>query len=262
MSELFDADWLALREPVDHRSRPAALLAPLTEWLRRHEPLQVLDLGSGRGSNLRYLAPRLPGRQHWWLLDHDAGLLAAAQPPAPQVEVTPLVRDLRQPDALPLDRVQLVTGSALLDLVSEDWLAALAAACAVNNNAALFALNVDGQISWEPGDPDDADLLAAFHAHHAGDKGFGPALGTRAGSRMKELFAEQGYTIACVPSPWQLRATDRPLRQALSDGWVAAASEQRPDLAGHFAGWRRRCNARGGTLRVGHLDVLALPPER
>lgn len=260
MSELFDAAWLTLREPVDHRSRPAALLAPLQAWCSRYDPLQVLDLGSGRGSNLRYLAPRLSVPQHWRLLDHDRGLLQDAQPPAPEIAVTPLVRDLRSTGELPLDRVHLVTGSALLDLVSDDWLAALAAACAAHRNAVLFALNVDGEVDWQPPDPGDAALFAAFHAHHAGDKGFGPALGAGAGRRMQELFAGHGYTVACMPSPWQLTAADRRLQQMLSDGWVAAASEQRPALAAEFRRWGRRRCAAGGTLRVGHLDLLALPP--
>ncbi len=261
MTELFDADWLALREPVDHRSRPTAMLAPLQAWLQRHDSLQVLDLGSGRGSNLRYLAPRLSGRQHWWLLDHDAGLLQDARPIGPTVDVTPLVRDLRAPEGLPLDGVQLVTGSALLDLVSENWLSTLAAACSANRSAALFALNVDGQIHWQPSDPGDGALYAAFHEHHAGDKGFGPALGVDAGRCMHELFAGHGYTVVSMASPWQLTAADQPLRKLLIDGWVAAASAQRPDLAADFRRWRERRETDGGTLRVGHLDVLALPPE-
>lgn len=261
MTETFDARWLALREPVDHRSRPAALLSPLAAWLHEKPAVQVLDLGSGRGSNLRYLSGRLPGQQHWIVLDHDAGLLADARPLGPHVTVTPLVRDLRQPDSLPVAGVDLVTASALLDLVSEHWLAALADRCAETRAAVLFALNVDGEIDWQPGDPGDAALLDAFHAHHRRDKGFGPALGIHAAARASEFFARHGYTVSHMPSPWQLTAADAPLREALCDGWVAAATEQRPEAARDFADWRKRCPARGGTLRVGHVDVLALPPS-
>ncbi len=49
----------------------------------------------------------------------------------------------------------LVTASALLDLVSERWLRALAARCAGHGAAVLFALSYDGRIVCSPEDPDD-----------------------------------------------------------------------------------------------------------
>ena len=78
----FSADWLALREPFDSAARATT---PDAQWLhapwRRARPhgqaLQVVDLGSGTGANLREIAPRLGGLQHWRLFDHDPQLLAA-----------------------------------------------------------------------------------------------------------------------------------------------------------------------------------------
>ena len=54
--------------PVHRAGRPAG----------RRPPLLVHDLGSGTGSMVRWLAPRLPGPQHWVLHDRDPDLLAAA----------------------------------------------------------------------------------------------------------------------------------------------------------------------------------------
>src|SRR5262250_2634007 len=80
--------WLALREAAD-----AAARAPeLVERVRRHlaaRPhaarlhagrlrLDIHDLGSGTGSMGRWLAPQLPGPQHWIMYDRDADLLAQA----------------------------------------------------------------------------------------------------------------------------------------------------------------------------------------
>ena len=59
--ETFTLDWLALREPVDHRSRSELALAGLRDWWRARRASRVVDLGCGTGSNLRYLAPRLAG---------------------------------------------------------------------------------------------------------------------------------------------------------------------------------------------------------
>jgi SAM-dependent methyltransferase len=78
--ETFTSDWLALREPVDHRSRDADLVASLAKWWRSFPSYRVLDLGSGTGSNLRYLAPRLGEQQEWTLVDRDGALLDRARP--------------------------------------------------------------------------------------------------------------------------------------------------------------------------------------
>src|SRR5258705_10769178 len=71
------ADWLALREPFDAAARSEALTRALAAALPRDRPLKAVDLGAGRGSNVRYLASRLPQQpQEWLLVDEDARLLA------------------------------------------------------------------------------------------------------------------------------------------------------------------------------------------
>ena len=135
----FEADWLALREGADADARSPALTARAARWLeaRGRTPFACVDLGSGSGSNPRFLAPRLPGPQSWCLVDHDARLLeravrdgallrdAAGQTVALRAEC----RDLAalRPDAF--TGVDLVCASALMDLVGWAWLERLAAAC-------------------------------------------------------------------------------------------------------------------------------------
>ncbi len=84
----FDADWLALREPVDHRSRAAAVVPLLRQAWRAVGWSQVLDLGCGTGSNVRYLAPKLVGPQEWTVLDHDLELLSRVTVPDAVQRVT------------------------------------------------------------------------------------------------------------------------------------------------------------------------------
>src|SRR5258708_28310219 len=73
--------WLALREPADTAARSATrdMLAGLTAGILRggdEGPLRIVDLAAGTGSNLRYLATRLPVPQEWLLVDHNPVLLA------------------------------------------------------------------------------------------------------------------------------------------------------------------------------------------
>ena len=68
--------WLQLREPADAAARSDGLTRTIVDALADRETVQVLDLATGTGSNLRYLAPRLRGRQRWLVIDRDSALLA------------------------------------------------------------------------------------------------------------------------------------------------------------------------------------------
>ncbi|MEQ9399050.1 MAG: class I SAM-dependent methyltransferase [Longimicrobiales bacterium] len=260
--DTFDADWLALREPVDHRSRSEALVSPLVEAVGHRALADVLDLGGGTGSNVRWLAPRLPGVVRWTVVDHDAALLEALAPPS-GAAVEPVVGDLAREGLAAVDSADLVTGSALLDLVGASWVDALVEACAARRCPALFALSYDGRIAWSEPDPDDARVAEAVNRHQTGPKGMGAALGPGAWSYTAEAFEAAGYTVTTAPSPWLLEGPDdAPLVRALVDGWIDAAAQILPEHRRDLEAWgRRRLDAvsRGVRLEVGHRDVLALP---
>ena len=267
--ESFSADWLALREPADHRARAEALVPPLVRWWRaRGARGRIVDLGSGTGSNLRWLAPRLGGAQEWTLVDHDAGLLArAVAAGAGRVQGVKGLRtvcaDLRREGLEELAGADLVTASALLDLASPEWLNQLVMTCHMGGCAALFALSWDGQLDWSPSDPDDALVRDAVRAHQRREKGMGRALGPDAAADAQVLFANVGLATTVVSTPWELGPDDAALVRAMVDGLSAAAAEQLPGEAVRVAAWAERRRAalagEGLGLRVGHLDLLALP---
>src|SRR5262249_41692123 len=73
----------------------------------------------------------------------------------------------------PLD---LVTTSALPDLVSPEWLDRLVAEVAARRLPFYAALTYDGRAVAAPPQRFDDELLAGFNLHQRTDKGFGPAL--------------------------------------------------------------------------------------
>ena len=268
--EVFAADWLALREPVDHASRAPALLPLLAAAARAGHWSRVLDLASGTGSNLRYLAPRLPPGQTWTLVDHDDALLARVETPDGAESLRKVRGDLATEGIAAVDFADLVTGSAFLDLVSERWMRALAAACRSSACGVLFALTYDGRIEWDGGaavgpDPVDEIVRQAVNAHQMRDKGLGPALGPSAGSFAQACFQGAGYRTWFRPSPWRLGPSHTALARALVDGWEQAAVEERPDQEREIAAWadrrREQLAEHEIDLTVGHVDMLALPTD-
>ncbi len=275
--ETFDADWLSLREPADRRARDGALPERLCAAWRRHGWSRVVDLGSGTGANLRYLAPRLPSGQRWTLVDHDprhVDRLQRLEAPPEVDAVAAVSRDLAADGLAVVGGANLVTASALLDLVSESWLGALVRRCADAACGAYIALTYDGEVQWMAEsaagwrvdhDPDDGLVREAVNRHQRGDKGFGPALGPAATPLAARLFREAGYRTWLAGSGWRLEAADRRLTDRLVEGWAAAATELRPDAADRVAAWRgrRRAALSRGSFRVtvGHRDLLALPGD-
>ncbi|MEM8648842.1 MAG: class I SAM-dependent methyltransferase, partial [Pseudomonadota bacterium] len=212
----FSPDWLALREPADGAARDAALLARAVA-AAGPEPV-ILDLGCGTGSTTRAMADQLPKGTRWRLLDGDQALLDRAQD---EVGSGPefILQDLSDVDALPLDGVTLVTASALLDLVSEDWVAALAERLNVPFYAAL---SYDGAMEWAPENPTDRDVETFFNRHQRSDKGLGRALGPDAGPRAAALFEAAGFDVTLAQSPWELGPDMAALQTLLNDGIAAA----------------------------------------
>lgn len=273
----FTADWLQLREPIDHRSRASTLEARLLPALPSTDRLSVLDLGSGCGSNLRHLAPVIGGPQHWTLLDHDPRLLDQALRTRPDLAALSLdtrCLDLAEPAGLGLARPDLVTASAWLDLVSAEWIDQFALQLRAWKSPVLIVLSVDGRRGFVDGtgsdrdDKDDDAMRRAFNQHQRQPKGLGasPALGPDAVQAMAERLSSD-FHVELAASDWLLPAGSHDaqgLGLELLDGWAEAVAESKeaaksPALSAWKAE-RRRAIERGQLgLRVGHQDLLALP---
>ncbi|MCR9174694.1 MAG: class I SAM-dependent methyltransferase [Alphaproteobacteria bacterium] len=255
----FSADWLSLRARFDTAARAQVLEDRLARFAATRlsgsgRALQVVDLGAGSGNNHRHLSPRLPVRQHWTLVDGDEDLLRTAP------QTTDLSRrhadlaiDLEA--AIP-DAADVVTASALIDLVSREWLVRLVRRVEEIDAALLVVLTYDGRIRWSDEDAEDAWVRDLVNMHQRGEKGFGPALGPDAPRALQDLA---GPGLATLSSDWKIGTADKDMRGALVDGWAAAAAEIAPDDGARISAWAERRRQIESGLVVGHADQLMLP---
>ena len=254
-------EWLLLREPADAAARSAELAGRLAGHLATAGRLVIHDLGGGSGAMGRWLAPRLPGPQHWVVHDRDAALLelAATGAPGPAADGAAVTVEARRSDisrlrSHDLAGASLITASALLDLLTAEGLVRMLRVC--TGCPMLLTLNVVGRVVLSPADPLDARMGAAFNAHQRRGGLLGP-------DAVKTAVTELGAEVLVRPSPWRLGAGHAELAAEWLDGWVAAARDQEPALAAEAADYRDRRlgQAAAGELAVtvDHADLLVLP---
>jgi SAM-dependent methyltransferase len=269
----FSSEWLAVREPVDHRSRShritqAAREWALARWSRSGRPLAIVDLGAGAGSNCRYLAEHLPVPQTWRLIDGNAGLLAEAagrlERGLPATVLGVSISELDLAATAPADLVadaDLVTASSLFDLVAEPWLRDLLRVLPRPGHALLATLMYDGRMRWAMADAADSLINRLLNQHQLTDKGFGPALGPNAATVLDELIKETEGRALTAESDWIVGPDDASLQSMLLPTWAGAAKIIAPAQTAVIEQWLDRRAAAistiGSLLVVGHRDTFA-----
>lgn len=285
MSESFDGDWLALREPFDAAARSRVLAEDFAVALPE-QPV-IVELGAGAGSLLRWLAPIIArcsgGPQAWLLVDADAGLLERALvstaewaeargfevrwgrgltllTPDGAWRIGAQVADLADLGAVDIAAADGVVCSALLDLVSARWLGGLGA---VLRSPLLACLNVDGHDAFRPPHTADTAVRTGFRRDQARDKGFGPSVGHLAEAALRRALVPHGFEVISAASDWRIPPAAVEMLQSMVRGHAGAASRWMPSARGAIAAWQaarlRQAAAGRLSLRVGHRDILALP---
>ena len=283
--------WLGLREPADETARSEVLTRAIAGSIRDGEPVSVLDLATGTGSNIRYLVDRLPGHQRWLAVDRSAALLAELRERMSswgaargydvrtsadrcvirgarlecEVETRQMNLGVLDDPAIFAGR-HLVTASGLLDLVASQWLRALASHCCAEGASVLFTITYNGRSSCVPPEPQDDIVRDRLNQHQKTDKGLGgPAAGPQAVECAAECFADTGYRVQREPSDWMLEPVQSDLQRMLIEGWAEAATEMAPEHGSTIAGWRARRLAHIAAARsrvvVGHDDLAAWLPR-
>ena len=260
----FSSEWLALREPIDHAARSEEILSGVVHYFAKDGALRITDIGSGTGSTLRALKPILNSKLEWHLIDHDKSLMDVAMQEAGTDRVSFSIADLSKSlDAVFIAEPSLVTTSAFLDLVSEEWLRWFVIEITKRKIPFYAALTYDGRAGCKPQLAVDKDVIAAFNQHQKTDKGFGHALGPDAAQTAMQMFKAAGYVVVNAQSDWRGNKDHKAFQRILLDGWRVAATEIAPQNAGVFQSWYeerlRLIDMKEASLFVGHEDFFAVP---
>jgi len=230
----FSTDWLEERRRFDAAARNASVEAACLQYAAQFQTLSLVDIGAGDGAVFSYLSPKLPPKQNWSLVELNPQLLQSArsrllhwanghgytvekeasdhllfQRGERRLSVQ-LIKGsfLELQRLLPLEHYDLVTASAVFDLLSRPMLANLLESWQ-HNRLALYATLHYQSMEYFPGQAEDRPVIEAFERHMQRQQDFGRALGPDCCAALSELM-EYYFRQAPIagPSPWLIRPGD------------------------------------------------------
>ena len=76
----FENSWLFQREKIDNISKNLFLIKKINNALKNYDQIRIIDLGTGTGSNFRFLSKKIKYKnQSWTLMDISKNSLNEAK---------------------------------------------------------------------------------------------------------------------------------------------------------------------------------------
>ena len=204
----FQNKWLNLRETVDRNSRNKRILYLINKFFKNKKNIRTVDLGSGAGSNYRFLKSRLLNNQYWSFVDisHQStnyfkkNIKLSSKIKKTIFKIVDLINNLEK---INFNDYNLVTGSAFLDILPKTWFKNF---YKLNLDTAIvyFALNYNGNFKFFPKHKDDKKILNIFNKDQKSDKGIGEvAVGPDCTELINKVFKRSHKTYV-LDSTWDV----------------------------------------------------------
>ena len=164
----FENSWLFQREKIDNISKNKLIIKKINRYFKSDQNIKLMDLGTGTGSNFRFLSKKIvQKKQHWTLIDiSKKSLLAAKNKISISNKIESLsiinknlIKNINQVD---FNEFDIVTGSAFLDIMPLDWFKKF---YQQNKKTKIiyFAINYDGFFQFYPKHKHDKKVLHLFN---------------------------------------------------------------------------------------------------
>ena len=204
----FQNKWLNLRESIDRNSRNQKILYLINNFYKNNSHIKIIDLGSGTGSNYRFLKSRLSNNQYWSFVDisyqstsfFKKNIKYSSKIKKTNFKIVDAINNLNK---IKFNEYNLVTGSAFLDILPNKWFKKFHRLNA-DTEIVYFALNYDGNFKFLPKHKDDKKIVNIFNKDQKSDKGIGElAVGPNCTSIIKKVFKTTHKTFV-LDSTWDV----------------------------------------------------------
>lgn len=204
----FQNKWLNLRETVDRNARNKRILYLINKFFKNKKNIRIVDLGSGAGSNYRFLKSRLLNNQYWFFVDisHQStnyfkkNIKLSSKIKKTNFKIVDIINNLEK---INFNDYNLVTGSAFLDILPKKWFKKFHK-LNIDTEIVYFALNYNGNFKFFPKHMDDKKILNIFNKDQKSDKGIGEvAVGPDCTELINKVFKRTHKTYV-LDSTWDV----------------------------------------------------------
>ena len=197
----FENSWLYQREKIDNLSKNLTLIDKINCELKDLKNISILDLGTGTGSNFRFLSKKIKHKnESWTLMDISSSSLQEANKyitlnkkiKKVSLKYNDIIKNIKKTN---FNKFDLVTGSAFLDIMPHNWFKDFHR---LNQNTKIiyFSINYDGYFKFYPRHSFDNNLLKLFNKDQKTKKnGKVKAVGPDCGEIIMSYFSKTHKTF-------------------------------------------------------------------
>ena len=197
----FENSWLYKREKIDHFSKNLKIIDKINSALKDLENIHILDLGTGTGSNFRFLSKKIKHKnQFWTLIDISKSSLYQAKNniilnnkvKKVSFKYNDAIKNIKKTN---FNQFDLVTGSAFLDIMPYNWFKEFHK---LNQNTKIiyFSINYDGYFKFNPHHSLDNKMIKLFNKDQQSKKdGKVKAVGPDCSEIIKNYFSKTHKTF-------------------------------------------------------------------
>ena len=171
----FDNSWLFKREKIDNLSKNKLIIQKINKSLKNLNEINIIDLGTGTGSNFRYLSKKIKyNNQSWTLMDISKSSLKEARTNT-QINRKIKIISIKNHDVVKniyttdFNNYDVVTGSAFLDIMPKKWFKSFHFRN-VNTKIVYFSINYDGYFNFFPKHNLDNSVVNLFNSDQKSKK--------------------------------------------------------------------------------------------